>query len=93
MDLTAKAGQKTAVLIVRHWRVVAADSKGGGGGGDGGGKWDNSLLFFCHHCGLCFCYDVEYVDLSTLVRAHSSFRILTGYKTADVAEWLDQCFK
>ncbi len=41
--------------------AAAADSKGGGGGKDGGGNWYNSLNFFSHRCGLCFC--LAYVEL------------------------------
>jgi hypothetical protein len=41
--------------------AVAVHSKGGGGGEDGGGNWYNSLNFFSHCCGLCFC--LAYVEL------------------------------
>ncbi len=41
--------------------AAAVDSKGSGGGKDGGGNWYNSLNFFSHHCGLCFC--LAYVEL------------------------------
>jgi hypothetical protein len=44
------------------------------------GSYVLQLLRVSHMGAHYFCYDVEYVDLSTLVRAYSSWDPLTGYE-------------
>jgi hypothetical protein len=60
----ASEGQRHQMLTCggggSNYPMAAADTKGSGGGEDCSGKWYNSLNFFSHHCGLCFCLaDVE----------------------------------